>query len=123
MQNDVIKAEPLFTAFLVEHNISLAAANHVGPLLRKMFLKNEIAKQYGWAHTKIEEILKSMKNGPFAAVCDGSNDSDFKLFPVVVTYFDFSKDSIWNSLLSIPKLTGDSTGENISKLIVGTLKI
>ena len=33
----VILAECLFTSFLVEQNIPISAADHVGPLFRKMF--------------------------------------------------------------------------------------
>lgn len=129
-QSDVIKAELLFTSFLVEHNIPLSAADHVGPLFRKMFPKSEVAKQYGCARTKtsaligemacskVEDMVKCLKNSPFAAACDGSNDSDFKLYPIVVTYFDISESLIKSSLFSIPNLTGNSTGENISNLIM-----
>jgi len=33
----VIRAEILFTSFLIEHNVPLAVTEHVGPLFRKMF--------------------------------------------------------------------------------------
>lgn len=38
----VIRAECLVTAFLVEHNLPLSCADHVGPLLRKIFPNNDV---------------------------------------------------------------------------------
>ena len=46
--NNVIRAECLFTAFIVEHNLP----DHIGPLLKKMFPGNEISNKYGCARTK-----------------------------------------------------------------------
>eukprot|EP00731_Ephydatia_muelleri_P019781 Em0012g606a len=53
----VIKAEVLFTGFLVEHNIPLAVSDHAGPLFRKMFPDSAIAKKYSCARTKTTAVL------------------------------------------------------------------
>ena len=54
----VIKAEVMFTDFLIEHNIPLAVADHAGPLFRKMFGDSKIAAQYSCAQTKTRSIPK-----------------------------------------------------------------
>ena len=52
---NTIRAEVLFTSFLVEHNIPLSAADHDGPLL-KMFPDSKVAQKYGCAHAKSRNI-------------------------------------------------------------------
>lgn len=127
---DVIRAECLFTAFLVEHNIPLTTADHAGALLRKMFPNSEIAKKYGCARTKtaaivsemasdkIDDVVQYLQSGPFAVATDGSNDSNAKLYPIVVTFFDEKQEKIVNAVLSIPALEGESTGRNIGNLML-----
>ena len=73
----VIKAECLFTKFLVEHNLSISAADHAGPLFRKMFPDSIIAYKYRCAKTKSisfinviaevkkSDIVKKLQNTPF----------------------------------------------------------
>lgn len=55
-----IKAEVLFTDYVVEHNIAINATDHAGPLFRKMFPDSNIAKQYGAARTKTSHIVASL---------------------------------------------------------------
>lgn len=133
-QSAVIRAELFFTRFLVEHNVPIAAADHAGPLFRKMFPKSDVAKQYGCARTKttaivkemastaIDSLKKQMRIRPFSVACDGSNDSDHKLYPIVITYFNPAENLVENNLLSLPTLIGSGTGENISNLILKELK-
>nr|XP_042907634.1 uncharacterized protein LOC122271209 [Parasteatoda tepidariorum] len=130
VQDEVMRAELLFTSFLVEHNVLLNAASHVGPLFRKMFPKSEIAKRYGCAKTKTaslvhemamdrtSEIIKYLQEQAFTAACDGSHEADYKLYPVVVSYFNVDLQRIESTLLAIPNLEGNSTGENISSLLL-----
>ena len=56
----VIRAEVLFTDFLVEHSIQPAVADHTGELFRQMFPDSRIAKKYACARTKTTQIIKSM---------------------------------------------------------------
>ena len=53
-------AECFFTCFIVEHNLPLNCADHVGSLLRKMFPENEIAKKYSCARTKTSAIISEV---------------------------------------------------------------
>ncbi|KAJ8890495.1 hypothetical protein PR048_010004 [Dryococelus australis] len=107
------------------HNIPLNAADHAGLLLKKMFLDSEIAKKYGCICTKTSAIVKEMdsdakssviqclQNALFSVSTDGSSDTNSKLYPMVVTFYDGTQEKIVNSVLSTPALGGDSTGWNI----------
>ena len=41
----VIRAETLFTHFLLEHNVGLSAADHAGKLFKQMFPHDPVAKK------------------------------------------------------------------------------
>lgn len=72
----VIRAETLFSLFLVEHNIPISAADHASQLF-KMFPGNSVAKDFACGRTKATAIIKAcsndlkdqlilqMKKGPF----------------------------------------------------------
>jgi hypothetical protein len=131
---NVIRAECLITNFLVEHNVSLSSADHVGPLLRKIFPNSDLAKKYGCARTKTtaivecfsadstNKLVENLKKVPFIISTDGSNDTDSNLYPIVVTYFDEISARVQSRILAVPVLKGNSTGENIANLILQTLE-
>lgn len=124
----VTRAECLFTAFYLEHNIPLSAASHMGPLLRKAFPESEEVKKFSSARTKtaclVHEMAKddqgriasAMKAGPFAISTDGSNTSTSKLYPIVINYFDGKQISC--SIFSLQNLEEAGTGENIAQLLI-----
>ena len=122
-----IRAETLFTSFLVEHNVPLAVADHAGPIFRKMFPDSAVAKNYGCARTKTsyivktlanddeETIAKIMKTSPYSIATDGSTDyDDVKMYPIVVRYFDFN--NVVTVLLKLVE-SRDSTGKGIFDLV------
>jgi len=131
---DIINAECLATCFLLEHNLPIAVADHIGPLVRRMFPKSETAKKYACGRTKTTAIIEKMsqvnkrslvdllQNRVFTIATDGSNDSDSQLYPIVITYFDSQESKIENKLLSVPVLSGHSTGLNIGNLLLTTLQ-
>ncbi|XP_063216897.1 uncharacterized protein LOC134527858 isoform X1 [Bacillus rossius redtenbacheri] len=133
-EDSVTRAECLFTYFLIEHNVPLSAADHAGPLFRKMFPKSEEAQKYACGRTKTtaiveemakdsrDDVVKHLQTGPFSLSTDGTNDTDSKLYPIVVTYFDKNIENIVSSVLSLPDLQGDSTGLNIGNLIINELE-
>ena len=98
----VIGAEVKFTAFLLEHNLPIAAADHAGPLFRSMFPDSRIASYYGSARTKTTSIINKalapefassvidmVQKQPFTLSLDGSNDQEEqKLVPLTVRVFD-----------------------------------
>ncbi|XP_075738743.1 uncharacterized protein LOC142784016 [Rhipicephalus microplus] len=126
------RAECLFTAFLIEHNVPFTAADHAGDLFRKMFPDSKEAKNYACARTKttaivkemankaIDEVISHLQHAPFSVATDGSNDAgnDAKLYPIVVTFCD---STVRTALLAMPALEGNSTGRNIGALVVDTL--
>lgn len=97
----VTNAEVLFTGFLVEHNIPLAAADHAAQLFKAMFTNSahsaaQIISNYRCARTKTTHIvnelakdekcslIEALKSGPFSLATDASNDRQEKLYPIVV---------------------------------------
>ncbi len=129
-----IQAETFFTTFIVEHNLPLAAADHAGPLFRKMFPDSEIAKQYGCARTKTANVIKIlastdderitevMKRSPYSLATDGSTDmEDIKMYPIVVRIFDASLGRVVVMLLKICE-SRESTGRAIFELLDDELK-
>nr|XP_042899683.1 uncharacterized protein LOC122269650 [Parasteatoda tepidariorum] len=129
-----IRAECLFTSFLVEHNLPLSCADHIGPLLKKIFPENDLANSYRCGRTKSSNIVGEfatqvteklkiiLRRQPFSVATDGSNDYDSKLYPVIVTFFNPESRSVENNLLGLPALNGDSTGVNIGNLVIDLLK-
>ena len=53
----VISAEVKITGFVLDHNLPLDVADHVGPLFRSMFPDSKIAGYYGCARTKTACII------------------------------------------------------------------
>lgn len=68
VDNDVIRAECLFTSFLVEHNVPLSAADHAGALFKKMFPTSEVAKKYRCSRTKTTCIVNRMAKNASAEI-------------------------------------------------------
>ena len=132
--NAVINAECLFTAFFLEHNIPMAAADHIAPLLKKAFPKSEEVKKYASGRTKTACIVKEMANQykstisldlqscPFAISTDGSHTKDSKLYPIVINYVDNRTKSVKLQVVSVPNLEEESSGVNIANLVVKELE-
>ena len=128
---DAIRAEALFTSFLVEHNIALSAADHAGKLFRNMFPGNRVAQVYACGRTKTTAIMKccareevdsaasAMRNGSFIIGTDGSQEGGDKFFPVVVRFINDNGD-IATKLIANPTCSESATGENIFHLIEET---
>ena len=126
----VMRAEALFTEFIIEHNIPIACADHAGPLFKKMFPDSSIATKYGCARTKTTCVIETLANndakriasavqtGPFALATDGSNDlGAAKLYPICVRYFDNEMGKVMCVMLSLKECRTSSTGENIFSLL------
>ena len=59
-ESDVMRAEMLFSSFIIEHNIPIASTEHAGPLFRTMFPDSSTAKKYASARTKTTAVIKWM---------------------------------------------------------------
>ncbi|XP_033726452.1 uncharacterized protein LOC117316076 [Pecten maximus] len=129
-----IKAECLFTSFLMKKNIPMSAADGTGELFREMFPDSKIARNYACGRTKSQAIVNEMaadstkhicdlmRSSAYSIATDGSNDNEYKLYPIVVRVYDPSSGMIEVNLLSIPNLVGSSTGENIACLMASELE-
>jgi hypothetical protein len=118
------KAALKVTNFLVHHNIPLAAADHIGPLLKDIFPDSEIAKSYASARTKTTAMLNGalaphyrdnlvtlMRSVPFSLAIDGSSDNDLsKMNPLTVRIFDVSRGRVVTELLDMCLTSGSSAG-------------
>ena len=133
-EKSVITSECLFTSFILEHNLPITCADHAGPLFRKMFPDSKITKSYSCARTKTSNPIKEMASSkelllneslrisPFTLAVDRNNDTDSKLYPIVVTYFNTNLSKIDCTLLCMPCLESSATGINIGNLILKSLE-
>lgn len=133
-EDSAIRAECLFTGFLVEHNLPLSVSDHAGPLFRKMFPKCEDAKRYGCGRTKTTTIVgemaadaeqtmvEALKHRAFAIAVDGSKDSGSQLYPIVATYYVEESRNVESRLLCLQELHGEATGRKIGNLVLDALK-
>ena len=56
-ESKVRKAEVQVTNFLIQHNLPLATADHLGPLFKHIFPDSKIAPKYSSGRTKTTAIL------------------------------------------------------------------
>ena len=76
---------------LVQHNVPLAVADHLSPLVRDIFSDSETAQDYASARTKTtcivngslaphfrSALMNVMKSEPFYIAVDGSNDTSLE---------------------------------------------
>ena len=130
----VIRAETLFTSFVVEHNLPLSITDHAGPLFKKMFPDSDISKKYGCARTKTSNIVnvlasdvenmitEGMRSQPFSLATDGSTDfDDIKMYPILVKLYNSDIGRVVTLLLKLVE-SCISTGIAIFELIDSELK-
>ena len=97
--SDVIKAEVMVTNFLVQHNLPIATANHLGPLFKEIFPDSKIAAEYASGRTKTSAIVnvalgphchkflvEHYNSHPFSLGIDGSNDTGLNKMNPVTNY-------------------------------------
>ena len=101
LDENVMKAELLFTGFICEHNLPISTADHAGKLLKAMFPNSQIAKKYSCGRTKTTNILsgavakESVSNLKstlsssdlykwFGFATDGSSDENDKFLPMLI---------------------------------------
>ena len=101
-QSKVLNAEVMVTNFIVQHNLPIATADHLGQLFKNIFPDSKIASSYDCAKTKTFSILNEAfapqchsyvvdhcKTHPYGVGHDGSNDTGIqKMNPVAIRIFD-----------------------------------
>ena len=104
-KSKVLNAEVIVTNFLIQHNLPLATADHLGPLFRTIFPDSKIASSYACARTKTftilneafaphchDYIVEHCKSHPYSVGHDGSNDTGIqKMSPVCIRLFDIKR--------------------------------
>ena len=102
LEAKVRRAEVKMTATMVKHNVPIAFAEHLSPLLREIFTDSEIAKAYSSGKTKtacilnralkpyyLGQVVQLMESRPLSISIDGSNDKGReKMNPMTVHVFD-----------------------------------
>lgn len=121
-EKKVRKAEVMITNFLIQHNLPLATADHLGPLFREVFPDSKIANSYRSARTKTRAILNEAigshchnqvnefcKLHPYSVGTDGSSDTGTKkMNPVTVRIFDVNRSKVvTNHFLSMCVTSGE----------------
>lgn len=87
MSLQIERAEVKISLLLAQHNVPLALADHLSPLIRDVF-DGELVQGYGCAKTKTTcilnravapqfrgELVSLMQNQPYSLSVDGSNDT------------------------------------------------
>ncbi|KAK3784797.1 hypothetical protein RRG08_051072, partial [Elysia crispata] len=136
LQNNITRAEALFTGVLVEHNLPLAAAGHASALFKKMFLvpitnPKDITEKYSCGRKKTattihelensrEKLIKHCRNAAYNIATDG-NDVATKRYPLLITYTN-EDCQVYVGLLAMLDLKDSGTGKNIAELIMNELK-
>ena len=101
--------------FLAEHNLPLAVADHIGPLVKDIFPDSKIAKGYQCTRTKATCILNraikpelqrnlitQMRESCYSICTDGSNDQNLeKMNPVTVRLFDINQHKVVTKFLDM----------------------
>ena len=117
-----IEAEVLVTNFLVQHNLPITTADHLGPLFCEIFPDSRIAKSYKCARTKAAAILNEAiapqchkyvadfcKTHRFSVGNDGSNDTGIdKMNPLTIKIFDVNNsETVTNHFFSMCLTEGE----------------
>ena len=70
----------------------------------------------------VSKLSSQLKEVPFSVGVDGSNDTDSKLHPIVINYFDSEIGRVESSLLSLNPIKERSTGKNIARAVIEVFK-
>ena len=116
LESQVRRAEVKVTGFIAEHNIPLAVADHLGPLL-KTYSKtySKIAENYACGKTKTtcilnraikpelqKKLINQMKKDCYSISTNDSNDQGLKkMNPVTVRLFEINQHMVANQCLEM----------------------
>ncbi|XP_047739955.1 uncharacterized protein LOC125178996 [Hyalella azteca] len=132
--DEVAKAELLISAYIAEHNVPFAHADHLVEVCKRAFHDSSIAKnvklhatkasyliQEGIAYHEKWEIVDQCRNEKFSLIIDESTDiSVSQVLAVVVRYFDVEKNDVCDSLLDSIVIE-DGSASGLCKAVKTTL--
>ena len=67
-------------------------------------------------------LVCSLKEQAFNLATGGTNDTDSKIYSMIVTHFDRNSSKIQPALLAIPSLVRNSTGKNTAYFMIKKLE-
>ena len=126
---DTTRAEVMLVELIAQLNLSINSADAFTEAFKTMFPDSKIAQAFSCARTKTTAIIKDiakvhkdsllerMKTSPFSLSTDGSNDSNSKLYPIVVRTVNPQTLSVEAEVVSLPVLDESATGKNIFGLL------
>ena len=117
LNQKVVKFELLFSAFLVEHNLSLSTVDHTAKLIRNLLPSSKIVKKYQCVRTKTthmlteavgKQITSKLKEELLLTHWTDQRNMEpvmkmIKFLPVFVTYVDKYSRMVVASLLDMPR--------------------
>ena len=133
--NEVIRAEALFTKFIAQYNISFSASDEFNKLVKRMFPDSKIAAKYGAGRTKTTMIIREgiapkldkdveemCKTEPFSLMCDGgSEEGADKNFVILVRVFDEEIKQVATKCVDLPT-SNIGTAEKLFATIAETFE-
>lgn len=121
----VQRAEVKMCVLLAQHNVALALADHLSPLIQDVF-DGEVAKGYSCAKTKTSynasapefqhELVSLMQQSPYSLRIYGSNGTGLlKMNPLTVRIFDLTRTKVDTRFLDMCTTSGvnSATAESI----------
>ena len=125
VQDQVTRAEVLFGAFVAEHNLPFAVAEHFSQLVKKMFPDSDIAKRFRCGKTKVTQIIKGAlspaldkqtielcQQNKFSILCDGGTDVTQDKPFCVIAQVETENGQVKARLLDMP-ICNEATGEKL----------
>lgn len=124
----VLKADIKFSAFLSEHNIAFNVADHIQGLMKSMFPDSKICKKMKIKRTKAPCIVKNviaphekqnlinlLSNTKFSIMIDESTDIAYtKTMCIIVRFFSSQHQRIISKFWDLIQIYGDKNCEDIN---------
>ena len=114
LNQEVVKAQLLFSSFLADHNLPLRTANHAAKLFRNKFRDSKIVNKYRCGHTRTKHMLNEQITSHlnkellltrwYGSAGNGMSDEDDNFLPVL----DKDSELITTSLLDRPNIKSGS---------------
>jgi hypothetical protein len=116
VDDQVTRAETLFSNFAAEHNLSFTDSDHFTDLCKKMLPDSKTAEKFACIRTKCTQIIKQAiapdlwrtlikrcKKQPFTILCDESNDRGTDTcFAILARIFEEETRSVNTRILDMP---------------------
>ena len=136
-EDEIIAPEGTLAFHAVKYHHIFLSMDCTSVLLKKIFPNSNIAKKFSSGRTttekvvtnvlaqnSIDAVLKSFEENDiahFSVATDGSNHTEMKLFPIIIQYFNWRKDSLQSKLIEFTNKANE-TADTIATYVKGTLE-